>query len=132
MEKQNRRFRYGRAFVLFLTLYCIVVWYCTEYSSDWGEVTRQWWDEYHDDQGRPSGSMKFRGSQGMLYQYVAMPFAILVYPAAAMAAISLLLLAMKEASPGMRVAQLLAMVAMMAILIRFAYLGVFTTAWSSL
>jgi hypothetical protein len=132
MDTPGRRFRIGPAIVLFLALYCVTVWYFTEYSSEWGAVIRNWWDEYHDDRGQPVGSMAFRGSTGELFLYVARPWGVLVYPASFVAAMMSLLYAMKEPSNGARAVYVAVIVAMLAIQVRFVYLGVFTCVWRSL
>jgi hypothetical protein len=109
-----------------LVLYCLIVWFFIEQTSEWGDVIRRWRGEYFDADGTSHGSLKFRGDEGAGFCYVALPYGILAYPATVLAAFLLIRRSQRPASPGIRMACWGGAALMLAILGRFVYLGVFT------
>ncbi len=128
----NRRFAFIRTAALFALLYCILLWVAMEWTTEWGEVIRQWRHEYYGDAGEPNGSMKFRTPEGHLFKCFALPWGLLVYPLAAFGIIYFVRTAIMSSSTPSRCFSVFATVLLAAILCRFVWLGVFSAIAASL
>ena len=120
-----------RATALFALFYCILVWYLTEQATGWGEVIRQWRQEYYGDDGIPTGSMKFRTPAGRQFVSLSVPWGFLVYPTTVIAGVWYFRRAIAKQSIQRRLPFLIGVFIMVAILARFLWLGVFTSVTAS-
>lgn len=115
----RNRFSIAQAVILLLAAYSITLWLLMERATDLGALLESYRHEYAG-----GGSMAFRTPEGHSFVSLAIPWGLLVYPATLIAALSLLVAASHSNSIRQRICRLSLCVAMVAILMRFFFLGV--------
>lgn len=90
-----------------------------ERATDSGALLESYRHEYAG-----GGSMAFRTPEDLSFVSLAIPWGLLVYPAALIAALSLFIAASRSNSTWQRICRLSLCAAMFAILMRFFFLGV--------
>lgn len=98
-----------------------------ERVTDSGALLDSWRNEYAG-----GGSMSFRTPEGIAFVNLAIPYGLLVYPATVVAAFALMVGAWNSGAIWQRIYRFVLSAVMIAILIRFDFLGVVSCALGSL
>lgn len=124
-------FSFARAAALFALVYCVMIWFQTERVTRSGDLISEWRREYFDEDGIPQGSLKFRTPEGRAFVSLSVPWGFLVYPASFASAIWFSRSAYTAKLKRWRAFYVLSTLILIAILVRFVWLGVFTVVTSS-
>lgn len=123
-----------RLLPLALLTYSVAVWLGVEVFNNLpvfnglsgGEsYLQQWYAQYYVN-GEPSGSLKWRSTDGALFQDFALLFGTWVYPFCVLGAVLYAKMAVWARARASRIGAVLGALVCLAILGRFLYLGVFT------